>query len=118
MYRDRYPGLSAERCLLIPNGYDEEDFADIRPLTASRVAVDRPIQLVHMGIIYPEERDPTALFAVLSRLKRDGRIDAKSLRIDLRASGSEDRYARVLRELDIDDLVHLLPHLPDRRGPR
>ena len=31
MYRDRYPSLPAERCLLIPNGYDEEDFRDLRP---------------------------------------------------------------------------------------
>jgi glycosyl transferase family 4 len=116
MYRERYPGLPRERCLLISNGYDEEDFADIRPRTRSPVAVGRPIQIVHMGVIYPEERDPTALFAALARLKRDGRIDAKSVRIDLRASGSEDRYLRVLRQLDIDGFVHLLPHLPYRQS--
>jgi glycosyltransferase involved in cell wall biosynthesis len=116
MYRDRYRGLSAERCLLIPNGYDEEDFIGIQPVRPLRGAGGRPLQLVHMGLIYPEERDPSAFFGALSRLKRDGRIDAKSVRIDLRASGSEDRYSRVLRELDIDDFVHLLPHLPYRES--
>jgi hypothetical protein len=105
--------------LLIPNGYDEEDFADLSPSTQpAGAAVDRPLQLVHTGVIYPEERDPTAFFAALARLKRDGRIDAKRLRINLRASGSEDRYARTLRELDIDDVVQLSPHLPYRQSLR
>ena len=116
MYMTRYPGLPGERCLVISNGYDEEDFTNIRTTSPSRAAVDGPIQLVHMGVIYPEERDPSAFFAALSRLKRDGRIDAKSIRIDLRASGSEDRYSQVLRQLDIDDFVHLLPHLPYRQS--
>jgi hypothetical protein len=66
-------------------------------------------------VIYPEERDPTAFFSALSRLKRDGRIDAKSVRIDLRASGFEERYSRALRQLGIDDFVHLSPHLPYRQ---
>jgi glycosyltransferase involved in cell wall biosynthesis len=115
MYRDRYPSLPAERCLLIPNGYDEEDFADLRSNAPPGGGVERPLQLVHTGVIYPEERDPTAFFAALSRLKRDGRIDAKRVRINLRASGFEDRYARALRQLDIDDVVRLSPHLPYRQ---
>ena len=115
MYRKRYPSLSAERCLLIPNGYDEEDFAHLRPSVQPAGDVDRPLQLVHTGVIYPEERDPTAFFSALSRLKRDGRIDAKSVRIDLRASGFEERYSRALRQLGIDDFVHLSPHLPYRQ---
>jgi glycosyltransferase involved in cell wall biosynthesis len=115
MYRARYRGLRAERCLLIPNGYDEEDFADLRPSAPPAAGVDRPLQLVHAGVIYPEERDPTAFFAALSRLKRDGRIDAKRVRINLRASGFEEGYSRALRQLGIDDFVHLSPHLPYRQ---
>jgi glycosyltransferase involved in cell wall biosynthesis len=116
MYRERYPSLPAERCLLIPNGYDEEDFADLSPSTQpAGAAVDRPLQLVHTGVIYPEERDPTAFFAALARLKRDGRIDAKRVRINLRASGFDNRYAQALQQLDIDDVVQLSPHLPYRQ---
>jgi len=115
MYLDRYPGLAAERCLLIPNGYDEEDFADLKRAAHVIDGAERPLQLVHTGVIYPEERDPTAFFAALARLKRDGRIDATRVRINLRASGFEDRYAGALRELGIDDIVQLTPHLPYRR---
>jgi glycosyltransferase involved in cell wall biosynthesis len=115
MYRTRYPDLSAERCLLIPNGYDEEDFADLNLGGSPSGGVGRPLHLIHTGLIYPEERDPTAFFAALSRLKRDGRIDAQRVQIDLRASGFEDRYSSTLRQLGIDDLVHLSPHQPYRR---
>jgi glycosyltransferase involved in cell wall biosynthesis len=115
MYLDRYPGLAAERCLLIPNGYDEEDFADLKRSAHAAAVADRPLQLVHTGVIYPEERDPTAFFAALSRLKRDGLIDAKRVRINLRASGFEDSYSSRLRQLDIDDIVELSPHLPYRQ---
>jgi len=115
MYRERYPELPAERCLLIPNGYDEEDFAALRRDGHAADGAPRPLQLVHTGVIYPEERDPTAFFAALSRLKRDGRIDAARVRINLRASGFEDRYAGALRELGIDDIVQLTPHLPYRQ---
>ncbi len=115
MYLERYPSLPAERCLLIPNGYDEEDFADLSRTSRATDGVERPLQLVHTGVIYPEERDPTAFFAALGRLKRDGRIDAKRVRINLRASGFDDRYASVLRQLGIDDIVQLTPHLPYRQ---
>ncbi len=115
MYLDRYPSLPAERCLLIPNGYDEEDFTDLNRTARATDGVERPLQLVHTGVIYPEERDPTAFFAALGRLKRDGRIDAKRVRINLRASGFDDRYASVLQQLGIDDIVQLTPHLPYRQ---
>lgn len=115
MYLERYPSLPAERCLLIPNGYDEEDFADLSRTSRATDGVERPLQLVHTGVIYPEERDPTAFFAALGRLKRDGRIDAKRVRINLRASGFDDRYASVLQQLGIDDIVQLTPHLPYRQ---
>jgi glycosyltransferase involved in cell wall biosynthesis len=116
MYRARYPSFPAERCVVIPNGYDEEDFVTLSPSDRPFDAVDRPLQLVHTGVIYPEERDPTAFFAALARLKRDGHIDAKRVRIDLRASGFEERYSQALRELDIGDLVRLSPHLPYREA--
>jgi glycosyltransferase involved in cell wall biosynthesis len=115
MYLDRYPTLAAEQCLLIPNGYDEDDFAGLARTDRATDGTERPLQLVHTGVIYPEERDPTAFFAALARLKRDRRIDAKRICINLRASGFEERYARALRELGIDDIVRLTPHLPYRQ---
>jgi len=76
----------------------------------------RAIRLLHTGLVYPEERDPRAFFAALARLKAHGRIAAPQLRIDLRASGSEEYYSEMLKALQIADLVHLLPPLPYREA--
>lgn len=116
MYLDRYPTMASERCLVIPNGYDEEDFKD---LTSSEQTVNvnnNPSRLVHAGVVYPDDRDPRAFFNALSRLKQEARLDAQNFRIDLRASGSEAYYSAILKELGIDDLIHLLPALPYRQA--
>jgi hypothetical protein len=116
MYLQRYPSLAADRCVLIPNGYDEQDFAGIMPSSENGNLTERPIRLVHAGVIYTDDRDPSAFFRALSRLKKDGCISAHTLAIDLRASGSEEYYASLLGELEIHDIVHLLPPLPHRRA--
>ena len=114
MYLARYPRLTADRCLVISNGYDESDFADLVP-GRSGPARSRRVRLIHAGVIYPEERDPVPFFRALAGLKRDGVIGSESLRVELRASGSEDRYQGLLAELGIADVVKLLPALPYRQ---
>src|SRR6267378_3224372 len=111
MYLKRYPWLSAQKCLLIPNGYDEEDFESlVLPQPAKN---DSPcIRLLHLGVIYPSERDPRPFFRAIARLKKQGRINATELKIALRASGSETYYSRILQELGINDIVQLLPPIP------
>jgi glycosyltransferase involved in cell wall biosynthesis len=113
-YLDRYPSLSTNRCLLIANGFDEEDFSDLRPANR-QMDPDRPLRLLHGGEIYSQERDPRPFFRALGRLKREGRIAASSLQLDLRGSGNEAEYANIIHELAIDDIVHLLPALPYRQ---
>jgi glycosyltransferase involved in cell wall biosynthesis len=112
MYLKRYPDLKPEKCILLPNGYDEEDFRNLNAPPVAPVPRDRPIQIMHAGLIYPEERDPRPFFQALSRLKKEGKIGASQLQINLRASGDEDYYAKLLQELAIEDLVHLLPPVP------
>jgi glycosyltransferase involved in cell wall biosynthesis len=116
MYLDRYPHLPAERCLVIPNGYDEEDFAGIETASSAATANGRPLRLLHAGVVYTDDRDPRAFFRALSRLKRAGAMCASTAVIDLRASGSENYYASMLKELQIDDIVRLLPALPHREA--
>ena len=116
MYRDRYPWLTGERCRLIPNGYDEEDFVGLVEAERNGKPDRRAIRIVHAGLIYPDDRDPRAFFKALSRLKRDGKICFKSLNIDLRATGSETYYTNLIKELGIDDIVRLLPALAHRKA--
>jgi glycosyltransferase involved in cell wall biosynthesis len=113
MYLERYPDLEPERCLVITNGYDEVDFTHLRPTTVPRVY---PLRLVHSGVVYPEERDPGPFFRALARLKGEGRVTARTLRVDLRAAGSEPYFRGLAKGLGIEDLVHLLPPLAYRES--
>ncbi|MGH8064865.1 MAG: glycosyltransferase [Candidatus Entotheonellia bacterium] len=114
MYLTRYPSLCPNHCLVIPNGYDEEDFEGLTIPSANLHS--HPMRLLHAGVLYPDDRDPRAFFRALARLKQDGLTDVKNLSVDLRAAGSESYYSGMLKELAIDDLVHLLPALPHRQA--
>ena len=110
MYRERYPELGAERCVLLPNGYDEPDFQGI---TRTRQTGQR-IRLLHSGLIYPWERDPRPFFRALARLKSEGQISAETLSVELRACGAEAEFAKDVAALGLEDMVKFLPPLPYR----
>ena len=110
MYLERYPHLRPDQCLLLPNGYDEPDFAALVPKRTN----NNSVRLLHSGLIYPWERDPRPFFRALARLKAQGQISSETLAIDLRACGFEIEYQEEVEELGIEALVHFLPHLPYR----
>ncbi len=47
-------GASSDRCVVIPNGFDAEDFAAVEPTRADSTA---PFQLVHIGTFHPASLD-------------------------------------------------------------
>ncbi len=108
LYRNRFPQANPELFQLIPNGYDAIAFEN---LTAIPHGTDKLV-LLHSGVIYPSERDPKDFFNALSTLKKAGLICQDSLEIRLRATGHDDLYLPVLSELDIEDIVTLLPIVP------
>jgi glycosyltransferase involved in cell wall biosynthesis len=117
MYQARYPALASDedRCVVIGNGFDEEDFTGLH-LDAHRRPDGGPVRLVHLGLLYPKERDPVPFFRALARLKQAGGIDAARLRVELRASGYDDLHAATVQQLGIADIVHLMPPLPYHRA--
>jgi glycosyltransferase involved in cell wall biosynthesis len=115
LYRERYPEVPDERWVLIPNGYDEDDFRDLVSRTAS-TAAGAPLRLVHSGLVYPEERDPRPFFQALARLVKDGYLPPDSLRVELRGCGTVPYYAEILHQLHLEDLVQLLGPLPYREA--
>jgi glycosyltransferase involved in cell wall biosynthesis len=109
MYMARYPQVDPGHFVVIPNGYDEEIF-----LAAEQGLVKRPVQkgkltLVHSGVLYPSERDPTAFFDALAELKQEEKISADKLNIVLRATGHDNVFQPMLQQRAIDDLVTLVP---------
>ena len=116
MYLERYPELDPDKAIMVPNGYDEADFAGLNISSDPATTPGKALTLIHTGVIYPEERDPVPFFRALSRLKQEQRISAADLRIVLRAAGCEDHFQKVIDELSIGDIVQLLPHVPYREA--
>jgi len=112
LYQARYLSVRPERFTLIENGYDEESFVE-----AERGLERAPLNpgcftLLHSGIVYPSERDPTAFFEALARMKRDGRVNADSLRVRFRAPVHSDLLLRLAGQTNTSDLVEVLPSVP------
>lgn len=111
MYRQRYPA-AADRITVIENGFDEPSYAGITsggpPLVPGRRT------LLHSGIVYPSERDPTQLFAALSVLKRTGQ--AGNILLRFRASAHDDFLRALAQRHGVSDLIELAPPLPYRES--
>lgn len=111
MYAERHPAIPASRWVVIANGYDEENFRQVEQgMVAPRG--QRPLTLVHSGVLYPSERDPNAFFGALADLKHAGRVSAAQLQIVLRATGHDDYHRHLIETYGIQDLVVLAPLLP------
>jgi hypothetical protein len=109
VYRERYPA-SAERIVVIENAYDEESFA----LAEVSKPVPKPLHpgvmtLLHSGIVYPKDRDPTQLFATLRRLSDAGHIRTDNFRIRFRAAVHEESLRGLARESGVEGFIETLP---------
>lgn len=113
-YAEHYPDLPSERWSVIPNGYDEPDFAPLDEIESP--PGNRPLRLVHGGILYPVGRNPEPLFKAVARLVSAGKLSKHDLEIVLRASGDESRYGSLIDSMNIGDIVKLEPVIPYRQA--
>jgi len=117
MYQQRYPA-AAERIVVLENGYDEESFSALAPLQSDELRAvgvgTRPLLLLHSGIVYPSERDPTQLFAALGRLKKEGVLTTADLRIRFRACVHDELLQHLAKTHGAQDFIELCPAIPYR----
>lgn len=112
LYRARYPAQAG--CIdLLENGYDEHSFAEIEGAPAA--AGDGPlvpgcITLLHSGVVYPSERDPSALFEALGRLHRNGALGR--LRLRFRAPVHDALIGSLAARHGVQQHVEVLPPIP------
>lgn len=116
-YRQRYP-QAAGRIHLLENGYDEASFAsaDLQAIAASGPLTPGAITLLHSGIVYPSERDPTQLMAALRRLHDAGTIAPGQLKLRFRAAVAEDLLLRLAHEHGVQAYIEVLPSISYRQA--
>ena len=97
---------------VLENGYDEAAFAAAERL-AGTVSRDpqAPHVLLHSGIVYPDERDPSQLFAALRRLHAEGSIRPGRLLVRMRAAVHEDAIRSLAQQHGVADYLDLAPAL-------
>ena len=70
------------------------------------------LNLLHSGILYPHDRDPSLFFAALAALARRGVVSPNTLRVTLRASGHDEVLRAMIERAGVADLVRLEPAIP------
>ncbi len=111
LYQKSFKDSSPNKFNVIENGYDEKNFALIDCVL--KPANDARFKLLHSGAVFPAyARDPSALFAAISQLKCNNKINNRNFVLQFRGLPNGDRYKELLAELDIIDLVEFLPSVP------
>jgi hypothetical protein len=110
LYRARYPAMT-ERLKLLENGYDEATFVDA---SASVSLVPNRLTLLHSGVVYPSERDPTQLFAALAMLRTRSPSLFARLVVRFRAPVEDGLLRELSRRYDVADSVEILPPVGHR----
>lgn len=115
-YRLRYPAASS-RIVEIQNGYDESSFLDIQvPAGTAAGHGARPLLLLHSGVVYPSERDPTHLFEALGTLVAAGKIRQGDLLVRFRAAGHDAMLVELTGRHHLQGVVEVLPPIPYREA--
>jgi glycosyltransferase involved in cell wall biosynthesis len=113
-YRQRYPD-AARRIVVVENGYDEESFASTKAVACGPDdPKGRPLLLLHSGIVYPSERDPTHLFEALGRLKSAGLLGPADLRVRFRASFHDALLTSLAAAAGASEFIEICPPIPYR----
>lgn len=114
-YKRRFPESLHEKFTVIENGYDEDVFSaatsDVRTGTGK---TGLRLTLLHSGVLYADGRDPSAFFKALAPLKTQGKLNASSLHVILRATGDDPYFNALVKKYDIEDIVNIEPAVPYR----
>lgn len=116
MYCSRYP-LCDQRVAVLENGYDEESFVNAENSGHARQSIHPgAITLLHSGIVYPAERDPTQFFEALGQLKASGAIAAGSLFVRFRASVHDNLLHSLANRYSVAEFLDCQPPVSYREA--
>ena len=74
------------------------------------------VTLLHSGIVYPSERDPTQLMAALQLLHQAGVVRPGQFKLRFRAAVAEDLLRDKAAEFGVTEYVEVCPPIPYREA--
>ncbi|MEO6923340.1 MAG: glycosyltransferase, partial [Bryocella sp.] len=109
IYRERYP-QSAERIVVLENGYDESSFIDAEAFNDQLSPLNpNVLTLLHSGIVYPHERDPSQFFAALRHLADEGHLSLAQLKVRFRSAVHDDLLHQLAAQYGVEEFIETLP---------
>lgn len=110
-YAKRYPDISS-KCRVIENGYEEEAFEGVGP---NRWGTPKDcLLLLHSGLIYPKDRNPSTFFSAVKSLIAKGQLDRTKLCIRFRAPQHGNEVQAYAMQYGLQDLVEVAPPISYR----
>lgn len=106
----RYPSLSPEKVVTLPNGYDEEDFP---PELCQRPAA-QPFTIVYPGSIDPLNRSPLPLIQAVGQLLSTGRLSPEGIRLHFLGAGAGLRQSWFVDAVRAAGLEHVVTGVEGR----
>lgn len=106
LYCERYGGDIGTRISVIENGFDETLFHNLGCAVEETIPKIGPLKILHSGLIYSRERNPSSLFHALAELRDEGHIDSDQVCFFFRASGYSEEFRRRFSHLKLDGLVN------------
>jgi glycosyltransferase involved in cell wall biosynthesis len=103
-YQSRYSLDLHSKFILLPNGFDEDDFNN---LPYKNKKNNNKTLFLHSGLLPIYERDPSFFFEAIKQLKQEEQVNSCNLLFRLRATGENYRYQEQVIKLGIDDLVEI-----------
>jgi len=106
-----------EKIIVVPNGYDSEDFD---ALNADPAEVNNEkLTISHVGEFYENDREPVEFLKALAGLFKDGRMSKEKVQVNLVGGGeyvNTGRFIELIEKLDLNSVVRLFPRLPHRES--
>lgn len=112
-YGRRYPG-AAHKFHVIENGYDDAAFEGLQPNRFG--AAPDSLLILHSGLIYPRDRDPSTLFLAIRSLLDRGLLDPARLCIRFRAPQHADEILACACQYGLEEVVEIAPPVAYREA--
>lgn len=110
-YAKRYPDISS-KCRVIENGYEEEAFEGVEP---NRWGTPKDcLLMLHSGLIYPKDRNPSTFFSAVKSLLAKGHLDRTKLCIRFRAPQHGNEVQAYAVQYGLQDVVEVAPPISYR----